>query len=125
MMGKIIHLVERGLIHPYLCNHAVTPNPEKSTFDPSKVTCKNCLKQIVQGKGFGHKCNYCRNFKYASNRPSYAWCHVEPLPEEVTFNISPYLTMDQVDKGCVSRFEFKRKWKRRFGLQSSSGSETK
>ena len=83
-MTKIIHLVERGLRHPYLCNHAVEPTPEKSTFDPMKVTCKNCLKQITQGNGFGHKCNYCTNFKTASNRPDYAWCNSDPLPEEIT-----------------------------------------
>lgn len=117
-MGDIIHLAERGIIQHYLCNHAVTPTSEKSTFDISKVTCKNCLKQIVQGRGFGHKCNYCKHFKFASNRPSYAWCNHEPLPEEVDFKIGSYLSMDSVDKGCHSCFEFKLKWKRRFGIQS-------
>ena len=122
-MSDIIHLVERGLTHPYLCNHAVEPNPDKSTFNPSEVTCKNCLKQIAQGKGFGHKCNYCKNFQYATNRPDYAWCHSNPLPDEVVFNIEPYLTMDQIDKGCHSCFDFKRKWKRHFGLQSANQKE--
>ena len=30
----------------YMCNWCVEPTPEKSTWDKSKVTCKNCLQKI-------------------------------------------------------------------------------
>lgn len=51
----IIHMVEKlkdnestylDNRYRYLCNQAVGPTPSKSTTDPSKVTCKNCLREM-------------------------------------------------------------------------------
>ena len=43
----IIHLVPI-LDKRYLCNHACSVTPSKSTNDISKVTCKNCLRELAR-----------------------------------------------------------------------------
>ena len=53
--SHIIHLIEEvggdysyldDYRYRYICIHAVRPTPSKSTKDPSKVTCKNCLRKM-------------------------------------------------------------------------------
>ena len=53
----IIHMVEDVEPLPYysddpgyryLCIHACFPIPSKSTRDPTKVTCKNCLRAMAK-----------------------------------------------------------------------------
>jgi hypothetical protein len=52
--AHIIHMVEDvvepsysdGLGYRYICIQAYLPTHEKSTRDPAKVTCKNCLERM-------------------------------------------------------------------------------
>lgn len=43
-VGRYARAYDPGI--RYICIHAVYPTPAKSTRDPSKVTCKNCLRKM-------------------------------------------------------------------------------
>ena len=45
----------------YLCIQACDPTPSKSTRDPSKVTCKNCLRllEASEKRGYDLICQNC------------------------------------------------------------------
>ena len=114
-LPKTIHYMVRGPEPRHaLCSTEIHDGLDNTTL--KRTTCVDCLAILSRGEGLYRKCLYCRNFTQANNRPDYAFCVAEPPPTDVEFDprVGKYLSMDLVDRGCVTRFEFTGRWKNFF-----------
>ena len=108
---ELIHYCVRGSEprHTLCSENIVDPT---DNFEIWNVTCPDCLKILSGGTGLYGKCYHCKHKSSPSNKGYWRFCHADPLPvDEVEFVHENFLNADPADKGCVSQFEYKSKWR--------------
>jgi len=113
---EIIHYTVRGFEPRHvLCNDQI--DTISDNFDLVNVTCTDCLEILSKGTGLYGKCYKCRKFTYPTNKRYWRFCISEPLPDEVVFEHTNFLSMDSADKGCTSQFIYKPRWTKFFAKE--------
>jgi len=108
----IIHYSIRGLEPRHtLCSESIVDPSDN--FELWNVTCPDCLKILSDGTGLYGKCYHCKHKSSPINKGYWRFCMADPLPaDEVEFVHGNFLNADPADKGCISQFEYKSKWRK-------------